>query len=159
MNPSLFSSRFCWRFFAALYQYIHENQVEVPLKLAAHKIGNTRGISCSFHELKPLVRFPGSRESPQKRVDCDLRDILRRVVCGGLNSRNDSGSGNLKALSSSLSYPLDSEAPSPWSCELRVAPVANWHNRQPGIIHQLMRQPPNARPMGLGICTIWRQDA
>ena len=45
----------------------------------------------------------------------------------------------------------------PRSCELRVAPVANWHNRQPGIIHQLMRQPPKALPMGLGLCKIWRR--
>ena len=34
---------------------------------------------------------------------------------------------------------------------------ANWHSRQPEIVHQLMRQPPKALPMGSGLCTIWRQ--
>ena len=43
------------------------------------------------------------------------------------------------------------------SPELRVAPVANWHNRQPGIIHQLMRQSPNAIPIGMSLLTIWWQ--
>ena len=44
-----------------------------------------------------------------------------------------------------------------WNCELGVAPVVNWHSRQPEIIHQLMRQPPKVLPMGSGLCTIWRQ--
>ena len=66
------------------------------------------------------------------------------MASGGWTSQNDSASGNLKSLESSLSYPVASEGPpGAASCELRVAPVANWHNRQPGIIHQLMRQPPN----------------
>jgi len=38
-----------------------------------------------------------------------------------------------------------------------VAPVVNWHSRQPEIIHQLMRQPPKVLPMGSGLCTIWWQ--
>ena len=85
-----------------------------------------------------------------------LSNYLRRVVSGVWSSQNDSGSNNVKTLASSLSYPVASEGcpPPPRSCELRVAPVANWHNRQPRIIHQLMRQPSNALPMGLGLCAI-----
>ena len=47
------------------------------------------------------------------------------------------------------------KGPRKW--KLGVAPVANWHSRQSEIIHQLMRQPPKALPMGSGLCTIWRQ--
>ena len=54
-------------------------------------------------------------------------------------------------------WPQNPPPPPPLSCELRVAPFANLHNRQPGIIHQLMRQPPKALPMGLCLCTIWRR--
>ena len=43
---------------------------------------------------------------------------------GGWDSQNDSGSGKLKSLESSLNYPVASEGP-PRSCELRVASVAN----------------------------------
>ena len=42
----------------------------------------------------------------------------------------------------------------PRNCELGVAPFTNWLSRQPEIIHQLMRQPPKALPMGSGLCTI-----
>ena len=45
----------------------------------------------------------------------------------------------------------------PLNCELGVAPVTNWHSRQSEIIHQLMRLPPKALPIGSGLCTIWRQ--
>ena len=44
-------------------------------------------------------------------------DILRRLMSGGWSSQNDSGSGNLKALESSPSYPVASEGPP----ELRTA--------------------------------------
>jgi len=44
-----------------------------------------------------------------------------------------------------------------WNWELGVAPVANWHSRQPEIMYQLMRQPPKALPMGSGLFTIWRE--
>ena len=46
----------------------------------------------------------------------------------------------------------------PQNCELGVAPVANWHSRQPKIIHQLMRQPPKVLQMGSDLCTIWGQE-
>ena len=38
-------------------------------------------------------------------------EILRRLMNGGWNSQNNSGSGNLKALASSLRYPMASERP------------------------------------------------
>ena len=47
--------------------------------------------------------------------------------------------------------PVASEAPPPQSCELGVAPVANWHSRQPGIMHQLMRQPPTSLAVDSGL--------
>ena len=91
--------------------------------------------------------------------NCIFYIILNHVkgmVSGGWDSQNDSGSGNLKSLESSLSYPVASEGP-PGSAS-QVAPVVKWHNRQPpGITHQLMRQPPNALPMGLNLCTIRRR--
>ena len=65
--------------------------------------------------------------------------MLKRAASGGWDSQNDSGSGNLKAIGSFFSYPVASEALPPRSCKLRVAPVANWHSRQP----------PNALTMGL----------
>ena len=50
-------------------------------------------------------------------VECfSFLDILRRLTSGGWNSQNDSGSGNLKANVSSLSYPVASEGPPPKLC-------------------------------------------
>ena len=45
----------------------------------------------------------------------------------------------------------------PRSCELGVAPVSNWHSRQPEIVHQLISHLPKALPIGSSLCTTWRQ--
>ena len=81
-------------------------------------------------------------------------DVRKRSRVFALSpARSGTRVGSEIAFVKSLRVPLAILWPQkgPRSCELREAPVANWHNRQPGIIHQLMRRPPKALPMGLGL--------